>query len=62
MKLIRPLLAIAGFALFGTSATLATYDAFLALELERLFPRRRTARASGDSANASAGPPEASSH
>jgi hypothetical protein len=60
MTLIRPLLAIAGFALFGTSAALATYDAFLALELERFFPRRRTARASGGSANTAADPPEAS--
>ncbi len=39
MRLIRPLLAAAGVALFGTAAALHGFDIYLALELERFLPR-----------------------
>jgi hypothetical protein len=39
MRLIRPLLAAAGVALFGTTAALHGFDTYLALELERFLPR-----------------------
>lgn len=39
MRLIRPVLAAAGVALFGSAAPLLTFDLYLALELERFFSR-----------------------
>jgi hypothetical protein len=58
MRLIRPLLAAAGVALFGTTGVLHGLDLYLALRLERFLPRH-AADGTGGFADPPSKPPAA---
>ena len=60
MRLISPLLAAAGVALFGSGTALHGLDIYLALELERFLPRH-AADGTGGFAYPPARPPAAES-
>ena len=59
MRLISPLLAASGVALFGSAAVLQALDAYLALEIQRFLPRRHAADRTGGFAPTPAKPPAA---
>ncbi|MDE3136136.1 MAG: hypothetical protein KGL59_06160 [Acidobacteriota bacterium] len=56
--MIRPVLAAAGVALFGTTDVLQGFDMYLALELESFLPRH-AADGTGGFANPPSEPPAA---